>query len=86
MPISERDIGQFLAGTIDGPDAGSCEGETDERDEDEDGGWTDREEDTPPNPKKVKRAAKAISITKLHVGPGIISEEQFYGYTYVLIS
>ena len=74
MPTSERDIGQFLTGSIGGePTAGGCEGESDEpneeHDEDEDGGGTDREQDTPPKPKKRKRAAKVISITKLNVGP-----------------
>ena len=70
MPASERNIGQFLTGVIDGPGAGGCEGETAQHDdEDEDGEGTDREEDIPPRPKKRKRAAKAMSITKLHVGP-----------------
>ena len=71
MPTSERDIGQFLMGPIDSePTAGGCEGEAvnKEHDEDIDGGGTDREEDTPPKPKKRKRAAKVVSITKLNVG------------------
>lgn len=68
MPTSEREIGQFLTGPIDGePTAGGCEGEA--GDEDEDGGGTDREEDAPPKPKKRKKAAKLISVTKLNVGP-----------------
>jgi hypothetical protein len=63
MPTSERDIGQFLTGAIDGgPRAGGCEEEADEHNKDDDG------DDTPPRPKRRKRAAKVIVVTKLNVG------------------